>query len=122
MSEINISREEAIKKEIKVAEESQKVVDTHIVFTDDNGDGVSVEEIYADDTEIIDAHLLHYQFCADYHKFIADQLEKLEKIEQIMRDDYCYYSDNCIGMCEFFDQDNCISVRRIEQIEQIVKG
>ena len=74
MSEISISREEVIKQEIKVAEESQKVVDTHIVFTDDDGDGVSVEEIYADDTEIIDAHLLHYQFCADYHKFIAEQL------------------------------------------------
>lgn len=100
MSEISISREEVIKQEIKVAEKSQKVVDTHIVFTDEDGNDVSVEEIYADDTEIIDAHLLHYQFCADYHKFIAEQLEKLQKIEQIFEikgfGEYpCTYEDMC---------------------------
>lgn len=79
-----ISREDAIKKELKVAEESQKVVDTHIVFVDDSGNNVSVEEIYADDTEIINAHLSNYQYCADYHKFIAEELQKLEKVEQIV--------------------------------------
>ena len=111
MSEISISREEVIKQEIKVAEESQKVVDTHIVFTDDDGDGVSVEEIYADDTEIIDAHLLHYQFCADYHKFIAEQLEKLEKIEHEL-----YLLNNA----EFEVPNNAYTF--LERVEQIVRG
>ena len=64
--------DEAIKRENKIAEENQKIVDTEIVFDD-----VSLSQLYCDDTEVIEEHLSNYKKCAEYHKQIADWLEEL---------------------------------------------
>ena len=69
---IDMTIDEAIEKESKIAKENQKIVDTQIVF-----DNVSISELYCDDTEVIEEHLSNYRKCAEYHKQIADWLEEL---------------------------------------------
>jgi len=83
-----ISREDVIEKEHKVAKESKKVVDTHVFSIDYDGNDIYVEEMYADDTEIIEEILANYQYLVDYHEFIAKELEKLEKIEYELKSWY----------------------------------
>ena len=68
--------DEAIQRENKIAEENQKIVDTEIVFDD-----VSLSQLYCDDTEVIEEHLSNYKKCAEYHKQIAEWLERLKAYE-----------------------------------------
>ena len=70
--------DEIIKQEYEIAAEFQNVVDTHIV----NNSGVTIEQMCADDTEVINEHLQRYQDEADYHKQIADTLNKYQKIKE----------------------------------------
>ena len=77
---MGMSRDEIIKKENEIAAEFQKVVDTHIV--NDNGD--TIDEMYCDDTEVIEEHLQRCKFFADYHNQIADTMRKYQKIERII--------------------------------------
>ena len=72
----DITIDEAIEKESKIAKENQKIVDTQIVF-----DNVSISELYCDDTEVIEEHLSNYKKCAEYHKQIAEWLERLKAYE-----------------------------------------
>ena len=69
---MDMTIDEAIQRENKIAEENQKIVDTEIVFDD-----VSLSQLYCDDTEVIEEHLSNYKKCAEYHKQIADWLEEL---------------------------------------------
>lgn len=75
--------EEIIKKENEIAAEFQKVTDTHIV-----DDGFTLEEMYCDDTEVIEEHLQRCKDFADYHNQIADTMRKYQKIEEIVNDRY----------------------------------
>ena len=68
-----LSIDDVIQIENKITEENQKIVDTQIVF-----DNVSISELYCDDTEVIEEHLLNYRKCAEYHKQITDWLEELK--------------------------------------------
>ena len=72
--------DEIIKKENEIAAEFQKAVDTHII--NDNGD--TIEEMYCDDTEVIEEHLQRCKVFADYHNQIADTMRKYQRIEEIM--------------------------------------
>ena len=73
---IDMTIDEAIEKENKIAKENQKIVDTQIVF-----DNVSISELYCDDTEVIEEHLSNYKKCAEYHEQIAEWLEELKSIK-----------------------------------------
>ncbi len=53
--------DEAIKRMEEIAEETQKIVDTHYF-----SDTVSIDEIYCDDTEIIEEQLAGYQKNSEY--------------------------------------------------------
>lgn len=80
---------EIIERENKIAEENQKIVDTHIIFDD-----VTVDEMYCDDTEVIEEHLNNYKKCAEYHKQVAELLEDYKHIKQWKSDvmnDFCRY-------------------------------
>ena len=55
-------------------------IDTHIV----NDDGVTIEELFCDDTETINDQLSLCESLADYHKQIADVMGKYQKIQEIM--------------------------------------
>ena len=68
--------DEAIQRENKIAEENQKIVDTQIVFDD-----VYLSQLYCDDTEVIEEHLSNYRKCAEYHKQLAEWLERLKAYE-----------------------------------------
>lgn len=70
--------DEIINKEIEIMAEFQKIVDTHIA----NAEGVTVEELYCDDSEAINDHLSLCKSLADYHKQIADTMLKYQKVEQ----------------------------------------
>ena len=70
---IDMTIDEAIKRENKIAEENQKIVDTEIVFDD-----VSLSQLYCDDTEVIEEHLSNYRKCAEYHKQLAEWLKELK--------------------------------------------
>ena len=86
---IDMTIDEAIEKENKIAKENQKIVDTQIVF-----DNVSISELYCDDTEVIEEHLSNYKKCAKYHKQIAEWLEDYKHIKQWksdIMDSFCKY-------------------------------
>ena len=70
--------EEIIAKETEIAQEYQKVIDTHMVSED-----MSLEEMYCDDTEVIEENLKRCKELLDYHNTIANTMRKYQKIEQI---------------------------------------
>lgn len=72
--------DEIIKKENEIVAEFQKVVDTHIV----NDNGYTIEEMYCDDTEVIEEHLQRCKVFADYHNQIANTMRKYQKIQKII--------------------------------------
>ncbi len=71
--------DEIIAKEQEMFEIFQKTVDTHMVSED-----LSLEELYCDDTEIIEEELKRYQKHADFHNQIINIMRKYQKIEQII--------------------------------------
>ncbi len=78
--------DEIIAKETEIAQEFQKVVDTHIV----NDNECTIEEMCCDDTEVIEEHLQRCKVFADYHNTIADTMHKYQKIKEILKDDTYY--------------------------------
>lgn len=68
--------EEIIVKEQEMSEIFQKTVDTHMV-----SENVSLEELYCDDTEIIEEELKKCQELADIHNQIANVMRKYQKIQ-----------------------------------------
>ena len=74
--------DEIILKEKEIAENFQRAADTHLVRED-----MSLEELYCDDTEVIEEELKRCQEVADFHNQIVDTMSKYQKIEQII-DDY----------------------------------
>lgn len=79
---MGMSIEEIILTEKEIAEDFQKTADTHLV-----SENMSLEELYCDDTEVIDEELERCKNAADYHSTIANTMSKYQKIEQIL-DDY----------------------------------
>ena len=75
--------DEIIAKETEIAHEFQEVIDTHMV-----SENTSLEEMYCDDTEVIEEHLQRCKVLADYHNQIADTMRKYQKIDQIISDGY----------------------------------
>lgn len=71
--------EEIIANETKLAQEFQKVIDTHMT-----SDNFSLEEMYCDDTEVIEEQLQRCKVFADYHNQIANIMSKYQKIQEIM--------------------------------------
>lgn len=69
--------DEAIKGMETVAEENQRVVDTHIVFDD-----VTIDMLYCDDTEVIEEHLANYQWCAEKYRQLAEWLKELKQLRE----------------------------------------
>lgn len=72
--------EEIIVKEQEISEIFQKTVDTHMVNED-----LSLEELYCDDTEIIEEELKRCQELADVHNQIANVMHKYQKIQEIVK-------------------------------------
>ena len=70
--------DEIIKTEQEIAEEFQKTVDTHMVSED-----MSLEEMYCDDTEVIEEALERRKNLLDYHSTIASVLRKYQEIKEI---------------------------------------
>ena len=68
-----------IAKEQEIAEIFQKTVDTHMV-----GEDLSLEEMYCDDTEIIEEELKRCRELADVHNQIANTMRKYQKIQEIV--------------------------------------
>ncbi len=67
--------EEIIVNETKLAQDFQKVIDTHMT-----SHNVSLEEMYCDDTEVIEEQLQRCKVFADYHNQIANTMRKYQKI------------------------------------------
>lgn len=69
----------------EMAEEVQKVVNTHIIsFMDCNGEdtGVTLDEIYCDDTEIIEKRLEAYRKDANDYRQFAEWLKELKILRE----------------------------------------
>lgn len=73
--------DEIIKKEKELYEYNKKIVDTHIVFED-----VLIEEMYCDDTELIEEALERHRYDSKYHKQIYQFLELLKWYQKSMED------------------------------------
>lgn len=67
--------DEAIKRFEEIAEEAQKVVDTHYF-----SNTVSIDEIYCDDTEIIEEQLAGYQKAAEDYNQLAEWLKDYKRL------------------------------------------
>lgn len=76
---MGMSIEEIIARETEIAQEFQEVIDTHM--TNDN---FSLEEMYCDDTEVIDKKLKQSKKLSDYHNTIANTMRKYQKIKEII--------------------------------------
>lgn len=75
--------DEAIKHAEEAAEENQRVVDTGIVF-----DGITIDMLFCDDTEVIEEHLANYQRCAEEHRQLAEWLKDYKRLlEQVPCED-----------------------------------
>lgn len=72
--------DETIKKMEMIAEDNQRVVDTHIVYDD-----VTIDMLYCDDTEVIEEHLANYQRCADQHRQLVEWLKELKQLRERTR-------------------------------------
>lgn len=75
---MGMSIDEIIAKETEIAHEFQEVIDTHMV-----SENISLEEMYCDDTEVIEEQLQRCEVLADYHNQIAKTMRKYQKIEDI---------------------------------------
>lgn len=71
-----ITIDEAIAREKEIHEANQKVVDTHVLHEE-----FTLEELYCDDTEVIEEHLNNYRFASEYHKQVSEWLEELKAIK-----------------------------------------
>ncbi len=76
--------DEAIKQAEETAEYNQYVVDTHHI-TDD----ISLDELYADDTEIIEEHLIGYKKYADDYRQLAEWLKDYKRLLEQQTCEYC---------------------------------
>lgn len=70
--------DEIIAKEAEIAQEFQEVIDTHMVSED-----MSLEEMYCDDTKVIQEKLESYKELSDYHSTIANTMRKYQEIRKI---------------------------------------
>ena len=66
---------EAIVREKEIHEANQKVVNTHVLHEE-----FTLEELYCDDTEVIEEHLNNYKFASEYHKQVSEWLEELKEM------------------------------------------
>lgn len=78
---MEIAIEEIILKEKEIAEEFQRVVDTHMASED-----ISLEELYCDDSEVIEEELERCKVLSDYHNTIANTMRKYREIEEVIKD------------------------------------
>lgn len=69
--------EEIIKKENGIIKNEQFFQDTHIVFTDDTGEDVTIEMLCCDDTECIEESLEKSRKKLEYHKQLVDCIKEL---------------------------------------------
>lgn len=69
---------EIIKKENAIIEHEQFFQDTHIVFTDDDREDITIEMLYCDDTEIIEESLEISKHNLEYHQQLVDCIQELE--------------------------------------------
>lgn len=81
--------DEAIDREKEIHEANQKVVDTHVLHEE-----FTLEELYCDDTEVIEEHLNNYRFASEYHKQLSEWLEELKFIKQ-------WKADIMEGFCKY---------------------
>ena len=83
VKDLNGDNEMDLDKLIEMEQEKasihQQVFDTHVLYN-----GVTLEEIYADDTEIIDEQLSNHQYMADTHKEIAKYLNQIRDVKRLM--------------------------------------
>ncbi len=103
--------DEIIAKETKIAQEFQAVIDTHITM-----DNFSLEELYCDDTEVIEEHLQTYKVFADYHNQIANIMRKYQIIKEIVKnsnglldgtlDSTLEHDKAFVKICEVLDDGN----------------
>lgn len=100
--------DDAIKHAEEVAETSQRVVDTGIVFDD-----VTIDMLYCDDTEVIEEHLVNYQRCADEHRQLAEWLKQLKEIKRIL--DAPSYEENGVTYSYCYDSDT-----KLKHIREVI--
>lgn len=77
---MGMSIEEIIEKEQEMSKIFQRTVDTHMVSED-----LSLEELYCDDTEIIEEKLKRSQELANFHNQIVNVMQKYQKVQTIVK-------------------------------------
>lgn len=69
--------DEVIKRAEETAKHHEDIIETGLIFDD-----VTIDEFYADDTEIIDEYLNNCRSCADEYHQIAEWLKELKELKR----------------------------------------
>ena len=94
--------DEIIAKETEIAQEFQKIIDTHMISED-----MSLEEAYCGDTELIEEVLKRHKEQFDYYNTIANTMRKYQKIEEIVKNtqQLCSYGSAFIDIRKVLKDD-----------------
>jgi len=91
--------DEAIRKEKNIVETEIAFLDNHIMFVNDDGEDVLVEEMYCDDTEVIEEVLQRSKNHMEYHEQLAEWLEELKDLrffrQEVMESEDGYLATMC---------------------------
>lgn len=105
--------DETIKREKEIHKDNQMVVETHIVHED-----FTLEELYCDDTEVIEEHLESYRFASEYHKQIAEWLEELKSLKA----ENAELHNEVQAECAFLDErDAEVRVKAIDEFAEALR-
>lgn len=77
---------EIIEKENAIIKHEQFFQDTHIVFTDDDGEDITIEMLYCDDTECIEESLEISKCNLEYHQQLVDYIKELETFRKQIKE------------------------------------
>ena len=72
-----MSIEEIIKKENEIIKHEKFFQETHIVFTNDDGEDVTIDMLHCDDTELIEDSLEISRKNLEYHQELVEYLKEL---------------------------------------------
>lgn len=123
--------EEIIERESAIIKHEQFFQDTHIVFTDDEGEDVTIEMLHCDDTECIEESLEISKHNLEYHQQLVDCIKELEVFRKQAKNDKKWYNhalddvDNIITeqLDKSDNQVECQTLRWVlDVLSDLIKG
>ena len=104
---MKLTIDEIIAKETEIAEEFQRTVDTHMVNSN-----LSLEQMYCDDTEVVEEELKMCKELSDYHSTIANIVRKYQKIAEIVTNNELEWGNASVSANAFLEVKKVVEDRK----------